>query len=144
MREDTFKSDEGGHLQVKWRRKTPAVECLPDSGCQAPCQPEVESTPNCEYVSTVVWCNSLYFYDAMVEEWLCNITLELTTLSSATLIIPAVAFGCTVPKSELSIDNFWQFWKKHSSKNHHSILCLSLLFDGLAFSWAISEDMELL
>ena len=53
-------------------------------------------------MTTHTWYLSL-FYTA---------TLELTTLNSSTLIIPAVALGCTVPKSELSIESFWQFWKE--------------------------------
>ena len=36
------------------------------------------------------------------------ITLELTILSSCTLIMPAVAFCCTVPRSELSMEIFLQ------------------------------------
>ena len=91
VKEDTWKSDAGGgHLQLGVFL-TQAVQHLVHLKLD---QPQI-----------------LRVSQSLLKIILQVITLELTTLSSSTLIIPAVAFGCTVPRSELSIDNFWQFWK---------------------------------
>ena len=90
--------------------------CPLDSGCPGLCQPFTLAIILYISLSYNFACTHLQGKCHLrIDQWpshtrylslFYTATLELTTLNSSTLIIPAVALGCTVPKSELSIESF--------------------------------------